>query len=274
MRQFFTPLTISLALMLSALAPSAKARDLILAIGEGSSGGTDHARVISKYQGLADAIGRSINKKVGVIFIREFAALEDGLTQKRFDLAMARPSDYPARAIRDHGYQYVASGKPDGQCFIIVPKDSPITTLAQIKGRRIVLPIPAAYMTKLCTAELKRQGIDLTGEDVKRVKEQGAVAFFLENNFGDVGGVASYSGVAKTWESKGHRVLHKSDPQPYFPLIASDALSAVEVASIQQALRKLPDSPAGQKVLDTIELQAFDTSTEQQLAKLLSWLDL
>ncbi|QCB45760.1 PhnD/SsuA/transferrin family substrate-binding protein [Hydrogenophaga sp. PAMC20947] len=274
MRQFFTPLAISLALVLSALAPSASARDLILAISEGSSGGTDHARVISKYQGLADVIGRSINKNVAVIFIREFSALEDGLTQKRFDLAMARPSDYPARAIRDHGYQYVASGKPDGQCFIIVPKRSTLTSLSQIKGKRMVMPNPAAYMTKLCTAELKRQGIDLEQEDVKRVKEQGAVAFFLENSFADVGGVASYSGVAKSWEAKGHRVLHKSEPQPYFPLIASNALSTAEVAAIQQSLRKLPDSPAGQKVLDTIELQAFDTGSEQRLAKLLLWLGL
>lgn len=263
-----------LTLALGCIVHAASARDLILAISEGSSGGTDHARVIAKYQGLADAIGRSIDKKVAVIFIREFAALEEGLAQKRFDLAMARPSDYPARAIRDHGYRFVASGKPDGQCFIIVPQGSPITALAQVKGQRIALPNPAAYMTKLCTAELKRQGIDLAQEDVKRVKEQGAIAFFLENGFADVGGVASYSGVAKAWESKGHRVLHKSDPQPYFPLIASEAVSAAEVVAIQQALLKLPASPAGEKVLGTVGLKAFDTDSEQRLAQLLVWLGL
>lgn len=273
MKRMFKPLmAASMALMLSTLPLSAMGRDLILAISEGSSGGTDHARVISKYQGLADTIGRSIDKRVAVIFIREFAALEDGLAQKRFDLAMARPSDYPARAIRDHGYRYVASGKPDGQCFIIVPKNSTLTSLAQIKGQRLVMPNPAAYMTKLCSAELKRQGIDHEKEDVKRVKEQGAVAFFLENGFADVGAVASYSGVAKTWESKGHRVLHKSGPQPYFPLIAGEALSPAEVAAVQQSLLKLPDSAAGKKVLNTIGLEAFDTSTEERLAKLLAWL--
>ena len=42
---------------------------------------------------------------------------------------------------------------------------------------------------------------------------------YLTNKFGDVGGVASYSGVAKTLQKSGQRVLHTSRPQPYFPLV-------------------------------------------------------
>ena len=261
-----------LAAALGLLCHTASARDLILAVSEGSSGGTDHARVIAKYQGLANVIGQSIRMRVAVIFIREFAALDEGLAAQRFDLAMARPSDYPARAIRDHGYRYIASAKPDGQCFIIVPKDSPITNLEQAKGRRIVTPNPAAYMTKLCTADLKLNGINLESENVKRVREQGAVAFFVENNFADVGAVASYSGVAKTWESKGHRILHKSDTQPYFPLIANASLTKDQVAAIQKALQNLSSTPEGETVLKTIGLTGFDTGSEQKLSELLKFL--
>ena len=261
-----------LAAALGLLCHAASARDLILAVSEGSSGGTDHARAIAKYQGLADVIGQSIRKRVAVIFIREFAALDEGLAAKRFDLAMARPSDYPARGIRDHGYRYIASAKPDGQCFIIVPKDSSITTLEQAKGRRFVMPNPAAYMTKLCTAELKRQGIDLASQEVKRVREQGAVAFFLENKFADVGGVASYSGVAKSWEAQGHRILHKSGTQPYFPLIANPSLTPAEIAAIQKSLNNLPSTPEGRAVLQTIGLTGFDTDSEKRLAELLKFL--
>lgn len=266
MKRFF------LAASLGFLCFTASARDLILAVSEGSSGGTDHARVMAKYQGLADVIGQSIRKRVAVIFIREFAALDEGLAAQRFDLAMARPSDYPARAIRDHSYRYIASAKPDGQCFIIVPKDSPITTLEQAKGRRFVMPNPAAYMTKLCTADLKLNGINLETEDVKRVQEQGAVAFFLDNKFADVGGVASYSGVAKTWEGKGNRVLHKSNTQPYFPLIASPSLSRDEVAAIQKSLQNLSSTPEGRTILTTIGLTGFDTSSEKKLSELLTFL--
>lgn len=264
---------LSIGLLLLA-ANVASAKGLILAISEGSSGGTDHARVIIKYRGLADVIGNSIGKKVDVIFIREFAALEEGLKENRFDLAMARPSDYPARAMRDYGYRFVASAKPDGQCLIVVSKDSAYKTLADIKGKRIVLPNPAAYMTKLCTSELRDQGIDLAKEEVIRVREQGAVPFYLSNRFGDVGGIASYSGAAKSLEKTGQRVLHSSVKQPYFPLIASKTFSAAEVSAMQTALSAMPDSEAGRAVLEQVGVAGFDTSTEKRLLDLLAWLGL
>jgi ABC-type phosphate/phosphonate transport system substrate-binding protein len=251
---------------------SALARDLVMAISEGSSGGTDHARVIAKYQGLADAIGKSINQKVNVVFIREFSALEDGLQNQRFDLAMARPSDYPARAMRDYGYRFVASAKPEGHCLIIVPQDAAYKTLADIKGKRIVLPNPAAYMTKFCTAELRDQGIDLAKEKVERVREQGAVPFYLTNKFGDVGGVASYSGVAKALDQTGHRVLHTSVAQPYFPIVVNKALSASQVQSIQRAVMELSETEDGRAVLKNIGIQGFDTGSEKRLRALLAWL--
>lgn len=262
------------SLLLAWSAGPASARDLILAISEGSSGGTDHGRVITKYQGLAETLGTSLKRKVNVVFIREFAALEEGLKENRFDLAMARPSDYPARAMRDHGYRYVASARPEGQCLIIVPKDSPFQALADIKGRRIVLPNPAAYMTKFCAAELRDQGIDLDKEQVVRVREQGAVPFYLSNKFGDVGGIASYSGVARSLDKTGHRVLHSSVSQPYFPLIASQRFSAAEVSAMQRSLNAMTEGEEGQEVLKRIGVKAFDTSSEKRLRDLLAWLGL
>lgn len=272
MQQWFISLTLGLIAALGTA--QVQAKDLILAISEGSSGGTDHARVIAKYQGLADALGQSISQKVNVVFIREFAALEDGLKTRRFDLAMARPSDYPARGLRDHGYQYVASARPDGQCFIIVPKDSTYKTVADIKGQRIVLPSPEAYMTKLCTAELRDQGIDLAKEKVQRVREQDSVPLYLSNKLADVGGVASYSGVAKTLEKGGNRVLHKSVAQPYFPLIANQSFTAAQIRAMQAELLALPESGPGREVLQRMGVQGFDTGSEKRLRALLPWLGL
>lgn len=261
-----------LALLLCA--GPAQARDLILAISEGTSGGTDHARVIAKYQGLADALGKSINQKVNVVFIREFSALEEGLKERRFALAMARPSDFPARGLRDYGYQYVASAQPDGQCLIVVPKESAYKTLADIRGKRLVLPEPAAYMAKFCASALRDEGIDIAKENVQRVREQGAVPFYLTNKFADVGGVASYSGVAKSLDKSGHRVLHTSVSQPYFPLIVDREFGPAQIDAMQKALRALPDTEAGQAVLKSVGVQGFDTSTEKRLRELLAWLGL
>ena len=263
---------IACALALLCAAATASAQGLVLGVSEGTSGGLDHAQVITKYQGLADAIGKSIRQKVNVVFIREFAALEEGMKVGRFDFVIARPSDYPARGLRDYGYQFVATAKPDGQCHIVVPKDSPLKTLADVKGKRIALPEQAAYMTKFCRAELRDRGINLAVENVQYVREQGAVAFYLTNKFADVGGVASYSGVGRKWEQDGHRVLHKSVAQPYFPLIAHKKFQPAQIDAMQKALGNLPDDAAGQAVLKTVGIKEFDTSTEQRLRELLKWL--
>ena len=110
---------------------------LTFGVSEGTSGGLDHAQVIAKYEGLANVLSKSLGQKVNVVFVREFKALEAGMKDGRFDFVMARPSDYPARALRDYGYRFVASALPDGQCLIVVPKDSKITSIEGIQGQRI-----------------------------------------------------------------------------------------------------------------------------------------
>lgn len=267
---------LSLVLTLAACVSSAHAQtpQRVLGISEGTSGGLDHAQVVVKYEGLANAIGRAIKANVSVVFVREFKALEEGMKSGRLDFVMARPSDYPARGMRDYGYKYVSSAKPDGRCLIIVPKDSPLQKLADMKGKRLAMPEQVSFMSRFCTAELREQGIDIGPEQVQYVREQAAVTFYLKNKFADVGAIASYSGPAKKLDKDGMRVLHESITQPYFPLIANNEISAAQVKAIQAELVALPDSPGGPEVLKRIGIERFDVESEKRMRDLLKWLQL
>lgn len=248
--------------------------DYTLAVSEGTSGGIDHARVLTKYGGLAEALGRALRGKVRIVFAREFALLEEGLSQQRFDLAMARPSDYPARAMRDHGYRFVASARPEGQCLIVVPAASPLQRIEDAKGKRWALPEQVSYMSKFCRAELRDRGIQIDKEKVQYVREQAAVKFFLDQQLADVGAVASYSGVARGLEAAKLRVLHRSVQQPYFPMVAGPRLNDEQIRAIQAELNALPQSAGGKEVLATIGVQGFDTGSGARLQALLGWLGL
>jgi ABC-type phosphate/phosphonate transport system substrate-binding protein len=261
-----------LAMLLPQLAP-AQPKDWVLAISEGTSGGTDHARVIAKYGGLANVIGDAAKRRVVVVFVREFSQLEEGMKSGRFDFVMARPSDYPARGLRNYGYRYVAHANPDGNCLIVVPKTSSLKTLADAKGKRWVLPEKAAYMTKFCRAELRDQGIDVEQEKVSYVREQATIGQYLETGFADVGGVASYSGLARDWQKAGHTVLHKSTAQPYFPLIAGKSVNPKQIEAIQKQLATLDTAPGGADILKSVGISGFDTGGEKRLAELLAWLE-
>lgn len=262
-----------LALLGCSAFASAQSSDLVLGISEGTSGGLDHAQVIAKYQGMADAISRGAKRKVVVVFAREFAQLEEGMKTGRYDFVMARPSDYPARGVRNYGYQYVASAKPDGQCLIVVPKDSEIKTLADAKGKRWVFPEKVAYMTKLCSAEMRDRGIKMESEKLTYVREQASIGQYLEIKFGDVGGIASYSGLGKRLDKAGLRTIHTSVSQPYFPLVANKKLSKPTVQAIQRELLALGESAEGRELLKTIGIDGFETGSAARLAQLLVWLD-
>lgn len=262
-----------LSLITALWANAVRAADLTLGISEGTSGGLDHGRVIAKYGPLAEVLSKALGRKVQVVFAREFSALDEGLRSGRFDLAMARPSDYPARAMRDHGYQFVASARPDGQCLVVVREDDPATALAQAKGKRWVLPETVSYMSKFCAAELRDRGIPLKGETVNYVREQGAVVFYLQHRFGDVGGIASYSGAAKDLGKAKLRVLHRSVSQPYFPMVAHGRISADQVRAMQAELSTLSQNEQGRALLKSLGIEAFDITTGPRLKALLAWLE-
>lgn len=246
---------------------------LIFAVSEGTSGGIDAGEALIKYQRLVEVISKAINTDISMVLARDFAKLEENMQRQSYDLVMARPSDYPARGIRDYKYAPVATANPDGMCTFIVHKDSPLKKIEDAKGKRIVLPEQVAYMSRFCQAELRDRGIIVANEKVQFLREQDTVGFAIENGMADIGGVASYSGVARNWEKKGHRVLHRSVKQPYFPLIAGPRLLPAQVAQIKTALAQLDKTDEGKKVLASIGIQGFvPTDDGKRLIGLLKWL--
>ncbi|MEP7155436.1 MAG: PhnD/SsuA/transferrin family substrate-binding protein [Betaproteobacteria bacterium] len=245
----------------------------LFGVSEGTSGGIDAAVALDKYRPLANVIEKTLGRKVIVTFVRSFEQLEAGMKKGEFDLVMARPSDYPARGVRDYKYSMVAASKPDGQCVFIVEKTSPLQNIGEIKGRTIIFPEKIAYMSKFCTAELRDRGIDVNKEKITYAKEQGAEGWTIENKLSDVGGVASYSGVAKNWEKGGQRVLHKSITQPYSPLIAGNRLTPDQVAKLKTVLGDLDKTEDGKKVLSTLGIQGFNPESSERLLALLAWLE-
>jgi len=251
---------------------SAKPR-LIFAVSEGTSGGIDAAEALLKYQPLAGVIEKTLGAEVLVVLARDFGKLEESMQKQAYDLVMARPSDYPARGIRDYKYTLVTTANPDGMCTFIVPKDSPLKKIEDAKGLRIALPETTSYMAKFCRAELRDRGIEAAKEPkLQYLREQDVVGYSVETGIVDVGGVASYSGVARNWEKKGGRVIHRSVKQPYFPMVAGPRLTAADVTKLKEALTALDKSDEGKKVLSTIGVQGFVAGEDKRLLELLKWL--
>jgi phosphonate transport system substrate-binding protein len=267
---------VALTCLLMAPAAIAQAKpkaEYSLAVSEGTSGGTSPQEIIDRYKNVADMLSIATAGRVIVVPVRSFAELESGMKAARYDFVLARPSDYPARGVRDNGYRLVSTARPDGQCLIVAHKDSTIKSIANVKGKSIILPEKVAYMTRFCTAELRDQGINVDMEKTKYAKEQAAIAWSVQNKLADIAGVASYSGVGRNPGKSDLVVVHKSRPQPYLPLIAGKKFSASDVMTIQSVMRTWETTETGKETLKTLGIEGFNYESPDRLKALLVWLE-
>jgi phosphonate transport system substrate-binding protein len=250
------------------------ADDLVMAVCEGTFSGAAPAELVDKYHPLAEHLGKAIKTHIIVSPVCSFPRLESGMAEQRFDLVMARPADYTARAIRDHGYKYVAQVTPDVSCVYLVPKDSPLKSLADAKDKRVALPEKTSYMGQLCMAELRDAGYDAAAK-AQFVKEQAVVMYQLKEKNVDVGGVSSHSkAISKeALEKAGLRELGRSRPQPYFPVIASKNMPPAQVEAVRKELLALSESPAGKALLAKLGLNGYANGGDEKMKQLLVWLE-
>lgn len=254
-------------------ADSAPKRErLLFAISEGVVGLQDSAEILGKYQELGEVISKAIGRPVTLVLARDFANLEQNLKSQHYDLALARPTLYPARAIRDYQYKLVALSGQVAHATFIVKGDSQIKTIKDVQNAKFLMSEETAYITKVALASLREAGVDTKKLSVRYTKSPGAIEFGIDNNMADVGVVVSDSRVARNWEKKGGRIIHRGPDRPFSPIIASPKLDAEEMQKIRNALVNLNTSDEGKKLLQRTGMNRFTAAPEQALLTVLAWL--
>jgi phosphonate transport system substrate-binding protein len=246
---------------------------LVLAINEGGSGNADAADILFRYQEFGEAVEKALRVKVSIVNARGRDRLKENLKNHSYALLLARPNDVPAEAVRDFGYQPVVSAKEPYQTLIIVVKNSPIKTIADVKGKTILTPDQYSNMWRAANAMLRDNKIDMGKETVRSMRDQAAIGWSLENGFFDVGVVNSVSGVGRSWEKNGGRVIARSRDQINMPMIASPKVSPAQVERLRAAIIALDSTESGQAILKKIGMPGgFKETPRQAFIDFLAWL--
>jgi phosphonate transport system substrate-binding protein len=256
-----------------AQAQPATPTSFVFAINEGGAANADAADILFRYQELGEVVEKAMRAKVSIVNARGRDRLKENLKSHAYALLLARPNDVPAEAVRDFGYQPVASAKEPYQTLFIVVKNSPVKTIADVKGRTILTPDQYSNMWRAANAMLRDNKIDMGKESVRSMRDQAAIGWSLENGFFDVGVVNSASGVGRTWEKNGGRVIARSRDQINMPLIASPKVSAAQVERVRAAIIALDSTEGGQAILKKIGMPAgFKETPRQAYLDFLAWL--
>jgi ABC-type phosphate/phosphonate transport system substrate-binding protein len=263
----------AIAVASAALAQAPTAGSLVLAINEGGAANADAADILFRYQEFGEAVEKALRVKVSIVNARGRDRLKENLKSHAYALLLARPNDVPAEAVRDFGYQPVVSAKEPYQTLFIVVKTSPIRTISDVRGKTILTPDQYSNMWRAANAMLRDNKIDMSREAVRSMRDQAAIAWSLENGFFDVGVVNSASGVGRSWEKNGGRVIARSRDQINMPLIASPKLSAVQLERLRAAIIALDSTESGQAILKKIGMPAgFKETPRQAYLDFLAWL--
>ncbi len=252
--------------------PAKTVQPLLLAANEGAAGNVDAIEIARRYESFKQIIEKTLGVPIALVAVRDATVLRGSVETRAYTLVLSRPVDILAEAIRDFGYQPVVVAKETGNALFIVPKDSPIRTIAQIRGKSIVTPDRYSYMWRIAAAMMRDNNISISEQKVRTMRDQAAIGWSMENGFFDVGVVASFSGVGRTWEKRGGRVIAKSRDLPTVPLIASPKLSAAQVAKLRAALIALDSSESGKAILKQIGVAGFMETSPDPFLDLLKWL--
>jgi len=145
---------------------------LVFAINEGGAGNADAADILFRYQELGEVVEKALRMKISIVNARGRDRLKENLKSQAYAFLLARPNDVPAEAVRDFGYQPVVSAKEPYQTLFIVVKNSPIKTIADVKGRTILTPDQYSNMWRAANAMLRDNKIDMGKEAVRSMRDQ------------------------------------------------------------------------------------------------------
>jgi phosphonate transport system substrate-binding protein len=262
------------ALVLTMLCGLAQA-NLVFAVNEGVSYRVPNDEIRARYAAIAADLSKLLKQPVQIEPVADYPSLRQGLADKAYDLALVHPAHLSIEAIKKSGYKLLAvtKGFQDYKANFLVNADSPLKSVADLKGRKLGAPDEDSITSWMVRATVR----DLVG-DAKQVsyvytRYQDAVPFFVENSLTPAGATGS-AAVVKAWQAKGGKVLATSKAVPIKHVIASSKLAPEQVEAVRDYLLTLDSTEDGRKKLEPTKWKGFAAYDNAALMALGTWLGL
>lgn len=212
----------------------------------------DPAKLIPAFQLVGQALSKELGCKVETTVVSEYSAEVVALRNNKIDIAQFGALGYVFASQEAHAEVVASFGDSSGKLStykagIWVPKDSPIKTVAQLKGKSLALSSvgstsgDAFPRYALRTAGLKESDVKLT---YAGGHPQSLLA--LTNGKVDAAEVNTQQQAtateAKQFDASKFREIWTSPPIPNDPITLRSSLSPEFKAAVTKALLNLPSS--------------------------------
>ncbi len=264
------PLRVTLALLAAAASPLAHA--LVFAVNEGVTYRVSNDEIRARYAAITNDLSKILGQPVTVEPVGHYPTLREGLHKKTYDLAIVHPAHISIEALQS-GWRLVAvtKGYENYSASFLVRADSPLKSLADLRGRKLGAPDEDSITSWMVRATMRDALGDANAVAYTYTRYQDAVPFMVQYTFTQAGATAAAS-VIKDWQAAGGKVLAKSRPVPIKHVIASPAISPEQVAKVRDYLLALDATEEGRRKLEPIKVKGYMAYDTQALLQLGQWL--
>jgi ABC-type phosphate/phosphonate transport system substrate-binding protein len=195
-----------------------------------------------RYRAWADYLASTIRTKQllvdPIIDIRRF--VQQALSDEKPLLVFGKSVNQLAKLVRDHGYHPVVRRADPYKAAFIVPKGSQIQSLAQLGGRKLLMPDEYAATTAVAKAELRRLAV--REPYISHTRFQDSVAAQVQAGLAEAGVVNPT--VARKWQEAGGTVIGETQPVVNWSVLASPKSTPDQVARLTDTMLAMNSQPA------------------------------
>jgi ABC-type phosphate/phosphonate transport system substrate-binding protein len=262
-------------LLLLGSAPAYAVTDFVFAVTEGVTYQATPKDIRDKFDPIAELLSRALRRNVKLVLVPAYDDARAGLAKQEFDLAFIHPAHVALAEVKAGRYQALAwtSGFTEYAVSLLAAGDSPIKSLAELKGRVLVTPDPDSITAVMVRAMLRGEKLGPADVKVITTRYQDAVPFYIENTFAQVGATAA-SAVVKQWTDKGGKVVVRSRGVPIKQVIVSTKVPVEDRERVRDVLLQLAQSDPGRKALAAVGYKGFVAPVTDVEQSSITWLGL
>lgn len=214
------------------------------------------AEIITRFTPLADHLARAVGRPIKVRIGSNYAEHINTIGEDRVDIAYMGPVSYVKLVDRYGKKPLLARQEVGGQPYlrgvIVTRHDSPLRTLASLKGKRFAYGDPDSTMSHIIPQSmLQRAGVPDRALSHRAFlgSHHNVVLAVLSGDY-DAGAVKEE--VFQAQAPKGLRALATTPPVADHNLVASSRLPAALTETLRHALWRLKDTPQGLSIMNAL----------------------
>jgi len=223
------------------------------------------ARLEKIWAPMAADLGRATGRRVILHTRSTFEDFVAELDQEKFDIAFIQPFDY-VRARQRYGMIPLARFSRPLSGVIVVGPNSPVKSLADLRGRMLALPPEVAAVSHLVKVYLLQHGIDPAKDlHLQYVRSHDSCLQQVLVGRMDACGTAEFP--IRFYQKKMEvqfREIGRSPAIPHALIAVHPRVPEQDREAVRKAILSLPDRPEGRRILENAGFNPFAAANDAE----------